>query len=101
MRVLWLMIISVFTAAVSAAPAEIPDFKKEVRPILEKRCFECHNPEKHKGDLNLAPFETLEQVKAAPETWASALERVQSFEMPPKGKGELSFDELGKLTRFF
>jgi hypothetical protein len=76
------------------------DFEKDIRPILEKHCYECHNEKKHKGDLNLVAFDTLEKVHAAQETWQTILERVQAFEMPPEGKNELSFDSQGKLVRW-
>src|SRR5262245_3807097 len=48
------------TAALFAAStrAEDPasrkiDFLKDVRPILEARCFTCHGPSKQKGELRL------------------------------------------------
>jgi hypothetical protein len=90
-------------AAFAATPTLLPDeeFGTVIRPILQKYCIECHSSEKHKGDLNLAAFETYDQVVAVPEVWATALERVQAFEMPPKGKNELSFDQNRKLTQFF
>lgn len=87
-------------AAAFAAPPE-EEFSKEIRPIMKKFCYECHNSEKLKGDLNLAAFETLDQVIAVPEIWVTALERVQAFEMPPKGKKEMEFNEHTKLMRFF
>jgi hypothetical protein len=86
-------------AAFAAGPET--EFANEIRPILEKHCYECHNSEKHKGDLNLAAFELYEDVEAVPEVWATALERVQAFEMPPKGKKDLSFEQNRKLTVFF
>src|SRR6187401_3586059 len=76
-----------------------PDFTKDIRPILEKHCYECHNDKKHKGDLDLTAFDCLEKIHAAQETWQTILERVQAFEMPPEGKNELSFDKQGKLVR--
>lgn len=85
-------------AVFAASPEE--EFVKEIRPILEKHCYECHNSEKHKGDLNLAVFETLDQVKAVPEVWANVMERVQAFEMPPPGKNDLKGDQPPKLLRF-
>jgi formylglycine-generating enzyme required for sulfatase activity len=30
------------------------NFEKHIQPILEENCVSCHNPEKAKGDLNLA-----------------------------------------------
>jgi hypothetical protein len=86
-------------AALAATPED--EFSKEVRPILEKHCYECHNSEKHKGTLNLAAFESYDDVVAVPDVWATALERVQAYEMPPKGKKELSFEQNRTLTTFF
>ena len=42
------------TLAVSlvfARAQEKVDFAKSIQPILEMRCVECHNEEKHKADL--------------------------------------------------
>src|SRR6185503_13823831 len=82
----------------AAEPGE--EFSKDIKPILEKNCYECHGPEKHKGDLNLASFEEYSQVKEQPEVWQKVLEQIQAFEMPPKGKRELNFDTHGKLLRW-
>ncbi|HEY2573789.1 MAG TPA: c-type cytochrome domain-containing protein, partial [Verrucomicrobiaceae bacterium] len=30
------------------------DFVKHVQPLLEQNCVSCHNPEKHKGELDLS-----------------------------------------------
>src|SRR5215831_8447951 len=39
----------------SGFAAEQPkvDFAQEIQPILIKRCFECHGPDKQKSDLRL------------------------------------------------
>jgi mono/diheme cytochrome c family protein len=37
----------------SAGPGEAVDFAKEIRPIFEARCFECHGPEKQKSSFRL------------------------------------------------
>src|SRR5207253_10334136 len=94
----------VFAAAgycFAAEPDKPLDFTKDIRPILEKHCFDCHNEKKHKGDLNITTFDTLEKIHTAQETWQTILERVQAFEMPPEGsKKDLSFDSQGKLVRW-
>jgi len=74
------------------------EFSREIHPILEKHCYDCHNEKKHKGDLNLTLFDDLEKVHGAQEVWQSVFERVQAFEMPPEGKNELSFDKQRKLV---
>lgn len=76
------------------------DFQKEIKPILERHCYECHGAEKHKADLNLAAFSDFNQVTAAAETWQLVLERVQAFEMPPKGRAELDFSNQQKFVQW-
>lgn len=39
--------------AQAAAMAEDIDFARDVYPILQRSCFECHGAEKHKGGLRL------------------------------------------------
>jgi mono/diheme cytochrome c family protein len=46
---LWLPL----TLATTAAAAGPVDFVREVRPILERHCYECHGPEKQKNDYRL------------------------------------------------
>jgi hypothetical protein len=41
------------TGSVLAGADPLTQFEREVRPILEERCFECHGPEKQKGGLRL------------------------------------------------
>jgi hypothetical protein len=96
------IILTLFLASFSAVAAENPpaDFAKDIKPIFEKRCYECHNADKHKGDLNLTAYQDIDQVKSAPDVFAAVLERVQAYEMPPPGKGELKGEEPNKLMRF-
>jgi mono/diheme cytochrome c family protein len=46
---LWLPL----TLATTAATAAPVDFVREVRPILEQHCYECHGPEKQKNEYRL------------------------------------------------
>ena len=79
-------------------PAE--HFQKVIKPIMQKHCYDCHDQDVQKGDLNLAQFEDLERVKAMPEIWQIVYERVHAFEMPPKGKKDLNFDQQRKMVQF-
>lgn len=79
-------------------PTPAEEFEKDIRPILQKHCFDCHGNDKAKGDLNIETFDTLDKIHEAQETWQTILERVYAFEMPPEGKNELNFDKQRKLT---
>jgi mono/diheme cytochrome c family protein len=80
----------------SAAHAAV-DFAKDVGPILQSRCVECHGPDKQKGKLRLDTREGLlkggkdgEAVKAGAPADSEFYKRVilpkdNDDRMPPKG----------------
>lgn len=79
------------------APAMAVDFEKEIRPIFAEKCYQCHGPEKDKGDLRLhAKAEILDEdyiiVAGKPEE-SEIYKRVilppgDDDVMPPEGKAE-------------
>ena len=53
-------------SAQTAATARV-DFEKQVRPIIEANCLECHSRDKRKGGLSLATYEdVLEGGRSGP-----------------------------------
>ncbi len=65
----------VFVFALMSVPvfaAEVPDFTREVRPILSRYCFKCHGPDDktRKGELRL---DGMEFAMAAAESGAHAV----------------------------
>jgi mono/diheme cytochrome c family protein len=60
-------------------------FQKQVLPMLQAHCTECHAGDKPKGKLDLAGPRSLEQLRAQSHHWFSVLERVEAGTMPPKG----------------
>ena len=85
----------------------------EVWPILEARCIKCHGPDKDKGDLRVDDRDSLliggdtEEPALVPgDPAASYLIRVillpQDHEevMPPKGKGQVTAEEVTKLINW-
>jgi hypothetical protein len=96
----WILLLMMSGHLALFAADETPDFTKDIKPILQKHCYDCHNGEKHKGDLDLTKYGTIDEVKAAPDVFATALERIQAYEMPPPGKYELNGDKPSKLGKF-
>ena len=72
-----------FFCAVATAQAA-PDFTRDIRPLLEAHCFDCHGDEKKpKGGVNLERFGDDAAVMADREVWASVFNKVESHQMPP------------------
>ena len=40
-------------SAVTSFAASMPDFAKDIGPLIAKNCLECHGPEKQKGKFRL------------------------------------------------
>jgi hypothetical protein len=65
------------------AAAEAPAFTKDIRPLLKKYCFECHNETKRRGGLNLEKYDSDHGVLDLNDLWDQVGERVRGKEMPP------------------
>ncbi|MEO8350429.1 MAG: DUF1592 domain-containing protein [Chthoniobacteraceae bacterium] len=83
-----------------AAPVPAFDLAKDVRPVMEKFCVDCHNPTKHKGDVDLEPLLKAANFDANQEIWEKAAELIESGEMPPEKKPQPTDDQREMLTGF-
>ncbi|EMI53067.1 DUF1553 domain-containing protein [Rhodopirellula sallentina] len=89
-------------------PSHAKFFENEVRPLLAKRCYECHSDAKSSGDLRLDSFADLMHggesgepaiVPGKPdESMLIDAVNYESLEMPPDEK--LSDREIQTLTRW-
>ncbi len=98
-------------AAQALPPEHLEFFEKEVRPLLVKRCFECHDGSVTKGGLSLALAHGWQTggdsgpaiVPGKPDE--SLLIRSirytdEDYLMPPKKKGKLPDEEIAILTKW-
>jgi mono/diheme cytochrome c family protein/uncharacterized membrane protein len=85
-------------------------YQQIVHPILKSRCVQCHNPEKSKADLRL---DSPEMIKKGSEDGpvilagkadqskmikACLLPEEDDHHMPPKGKTQLTENQIALLT---
>ena len=73
---------------------------RSIRSIVQKHCLRCHNPEKRKGEIDLSRDENPRMIAQNRKTWQTALEMVESGEMPPKKERQPDADERGRLVEF-
>ncbi len=89
--------------------ADVGVFDDVIHPILQQRCFACHGPTKSNGDLRYDSWEALAKggkngpsFKPGDSSASRMIQRahlpLESKEhMPPKGKPQLTDDELALL----
>jgi hypothetical protein len=82
-----LLLLSVSTPAKAAEAADgqlEKQFRDTVLPFVQTYCTECHSGQKPKGDLDLAPFMSVQSVAKDRLRWELVLERLQEGDMPPE-----------------
>lgn len=66
------------------------DFKKEfetkVRPMLEKYCLDCHDPDDEDNESPFLEAVTLEDISMYRSSWKSTAAQLRNRTMPPKRK---------------
>lgn len=103
--------------ATAAGKKEIPPaskktgltFDKDIKPIFEKSCFECHGEKKQKGKLRLDTLanalkesengKSILPGKSADSALVKAVARlVEDDAMPPEGKSKpLTAEQIGLI----
>lgn len=82
-----------------AADDIVPDFKRDVLPILKSHCVRCHGPKKQEARLRLDNLSTeLVKNRAAAEYWHEVRNVLNAGEMPPKDEPQLDSKQRAILT---
>jgi mono/diheme cytochrome c family protein len=110
-RLLFLALSAALVPALAFAADPPVDFAREIQPLLARRCFSCHGPDKAEGGLRLNARESALKeldsgehgiVPGKPET-SELINRVSSEDentrMPPEGK-PLTEREVATLRRW-
>ena len=61
-------------------------YETDLKPVLEKYCYKCHNDEKAKAGVNLARFQTGASLYLDPLLWENVVRQIRDRTMPPEGK---------------
>jgi mono/diheme cytochrome c family protein len=68
----------------SAATPEPLDYRRQIEPLFAEFCHRCHGEDKQKGDVRLDGLDPAMTARADAEGFHSALDMINSGEMPPK-----------------
>jgi hypothetical protein len=95
--------LAVGTACLSlSSPAAEPavDFKKQIVPLLEDYCYDCHGEGTKKGDFALDKYQSLDAHLNNIELWFTVWKNVQSQLMPPSDKQQLAPEKREELLKW-
>lgn len=83
----------------AADPAAVPDFERDVRPILRSHCLRCHGPKQQQAKVRFDTLSTnLATDRDAAQTWREALNMLNLGEMPPEDELPLEPGQRKVLT---
>lgn len=73
-------------------------FEAEIRPVLDKKCFECHNTGNPKGGVNLDNYKEVGRIINDGQFWLKVLDQIKTRSMPPKTEKPLSEGDYHTLV---
>lgn len=95
------IVLGVSLLVASLAGAEDPPvFERDIRPLMEKHCFDCHDDSLQKGDLNIARFDTQAMVVESVAVWQRMGMRIQNGEMPPGKRPRPTEEEKALIAKW-
>jgi hypothetical protein len=80
-----------------ALPARSADWKA-IEPMLAAKCYECHNADKMKGDVDLKQFAADPKLAEEFEIWTKVKDTIDNGDMPPRKAKQLTSDEKAAIT---
>lgn len=89
-------------ATTNAPSADVFDqlgeaYARDVLPLLESYCLDCHSTQTKEGELDLEQFAALASIRKKPAVWQRVAEMLDNGEMPPKDADRPSAEERKAL----
>ena len=101
-RCLFILFAALMLTPLLAATPQVPSqsYAKDIRPLLEKYCWDCHDKESRKGDLALDGYADEASLWAGRKTWNSVQFHLENWIMPPPKKDQPTESERAMLTKY-
>ena len=90
--------LSSIASSAEESAAVVYGYEKDILPLIESYCMNCHNGDDLEGDLDLERFATQDSVLDSLGLWQRAMMRLEKGEMPP-GKREKPTEEEKAIVK--
>src|SRR4051812_28341645 len=91
---------SYFLLGVGAAAQGPVTLGQHIEPLLKEFCYDCHNPKKHKGDLDLEGVAANGKPGDNREVWEKVIEALEARDMPPEKKPQPALAQRELMINF-
>src|SRR5688572_22514230 len=85
------------SALATAHASDASRFHKEIRPLLQEYCFDCHGDGMDKGNVSFDTLKSDADILAKRELWLAVLKNTRAGLMPPAKKSRPKPEEQQKL----
>ncbi|HEX3447353.1 MAG TPA: c-type cytochrome domain-containing protein, partial [Isosphaeraceae bacterium] len=86
-------------APLTAAEPDTPDaFQRQVMPLFERYCVDCHMNGESEGGIALDRFANQEAAIKDGKIWIRVRDAIAERIMPPADEPQPSIDELGRIV---
>ena len=76
------------------------NYQKNILPILEVYCLDCHSNDKAEADVNFDKFRTIQDIKKDPKVWIKVDRMLSSRQMPPRDSDQPSKNDREFLSEW-
>ncbi len=76
------------------------EFRKDIRPLLENYCFDCHADGANKGNVAFDEFKSDAAALADHDLWWQVLKNLRAGLMPPQKKSQPTPEEKERLEQW-
>ncbi len=70
-------------------------YAKDILPIIESKCLDCHQGAESEGEFDLGGFMTADTAAKGGDVWERVARRIRQNEMPPEGSPGLNDQQKG------
>jgi len=87
-------------ASVLAAAGGPPEFHRDIEPVLQDFCYDCHGGGEKKGGVAFDELNSTNGFAEARDVWWKALKNLRAGLMPPNQKPQPSPDQKELIARW-
>ena len=94
----WLLLMVAHVVAVEKVDFAALDFNRDLKPLLQSYCYDCHGVKKAKGDIDLQQHVDARSVQLNVDLWLEVKHMLDEHEMPPSDAKQPSAAERATLS---